>query len=893
MKIEEKLVRRGLKLNRKRTTVTLIGIILSVAMLSALSIMIGSFRQSLINYQKHKTGNYHVSFTSLDGKQKEGFQKDSAVESWYQLNGMGYASLEESQNEDKPYAYVVSGDEQSFEGACFSLIEGRFPEASSEIVIPRHLKNNGHVNYKVGDEIKLSLGQRVATWEQDSMLDQDCPFLGAEQEMICSPKEAKTYKVVGIMERPDSMVEPYSAPGYTFLTYWDQEKALVETVYVRLNSAGLRSWQRWVAELIGVDPWLYELFNEGDYSQWTDENFDEYSAQMEACGCTVNTNTWLMRYEKIWPIDSTFRLLFELGMVVAFIIIVTSIYCIKNSFEISVSEKVRLYGMLSGIGATQKQLRKHVRIEARILGLIGIPIGLVCGAFASYVLIQITNYLLHDMLQFSLQFVISPAAILAGILLGIVTLNLSALKSARQAGRISPIAAIRNQEELKLKARAVKIPGYVSKLWGIGGVISYKNIKRNRRKYRTTVVSIVICTITFIATNYFMSMIFDTLGTVKGNESCNMTLVCDDQVDGKRVHSVLDGLDNLEEYQLVTFLCGDAEMESCPYSKEYLQYLKKNQIDETQIFNYVELVILEDERFEEYAKSCGLSDVKKQAILCNDIRIEGYGQIPKYENAEEVTIAHLDYGNAEYDQDGKPIEDTIQRIQDTFTLVGSTNERLFGFKNGTNAILFVRESAFWQTKIYENVGKENLYTEIHMRSSKADDLQQNLEDIGAQDASIFGKEMYVDNQDARNRQERSLYLLLGIFAYGFITVIALIGVTNIINTLGTSVELRAREFATLRSVGMTNQQFMRMVRLESIFTSAKSLLIGCALGGALSFAIWKWAVTEGTVFVFRLPIKAMLLCCLVVLALVYTIIWSSLSKVNKRNIIETIKNENL
>ena len=162
MNLIKKLVRKNLLLNKKRTIVTIIGMILSVALLSALSTMVVSFRQSLISYQKAKGGDYHVAYFGVKPEELAEFDSNRGIESYFTVSEKGYAILEESKNEYKPYCRVVSMQEEGFQGARLKLIEGRFPENEKEIVIPRHLKTNGRVEYHVGDSLTLCLGDRVS-----------------------------------------------------------------------------------------------------------------------------------------------------------------------------------------------------------------------------------------------------------------------------------------------------------------------------------------------------------------------------------------------------------------------------------------------------------------------------------------------------------------------------------------------------------------------------------------------------------------------------------------------------------------------------------------------------------------------------------------------------------
>ena len=148
------------------------------------------------------------------------------------------------------------------------------------------------------------------------------------------------------------------------------------------------------------------------------------------------------------------------------------------------------------------------------------------------------------------------------------------------------------------------------------------------------------------------------------------------------------------------------------------------------------------------------------------------------------------------------------------------------------------------------------------------------------------------NISEQAKEEKSMVLIIKIFLYGFITVITLIGVTNIFNTITSNMELRQKEFAMLKSVGMTKREFNRMINLETIFYSTKALIYGIALGMIGTFALYK-AFSVKFESGMYIPVKPILISAIAVFILVFIIMRYSISKINKQNTIETIRNENI
>ena len=508
MDLLKKLTVKNLKLNKKRTIVTIIGIMLSVALITAVVTMYSSMISSLIKFETYEKGDFHAAFYNVPMDKVKELQNNRKIKEVFLTQNIGYAKLENCKNEYKPYAFVKAFTKKSIDNLSVKLVEGRLPENENEIVIPTHLKTNGRITLNVGDNITLNIGNRVSEGQE---LSQKNEFNKEKSEEIINAKE-KTYKIVGIIERPASNIESYSAPGYTFITFLNDENNVGKSdVYCKYTKEGLKDNIDVTASILEVNKESFRKLEKSDFD--SEEDFNKVTDDVSKAKYEYNINSYLIDLETN-PLSSSD--VGGLGVVVAIvcgIIVFTSVFCIKNSFDISIAEKTKQYGMLKSVGATKKQIRKNVLFEATILGLIGIPLGLILGMIASSILIVISNLFIGDMLTRNLKLVLnfSWVAFAVSIILGIVTIYLSALRSARKASKISPIESIRNSGEIKIKAKKLKTPKIIRKVFGIGGEISYKNLKRNRKKYRTTVISITVSVFVFIALSYFMNLAFSEI----------------------------------------------------------------------------------------------------------------------------------------------------------------------------------------------------------------------------------------------------------------------------------------------------------------------------------------------------------------------------------------------
>ena len=873
MNLLNKLTIKNLKLNKKRTVVTIIGIMLSVALITAVASMYASGIKSLIDYETKLKGNFHTVFYNVPVSDMDKFENNRNIETLNITKGIGYAKVD-SKNEDKPYAYIKGFTKESLNNLSIRLVSGRLPENDNEIVIPTHLKTNGRLNLKVNDTITLEVGKRIDSTGYE--LDQNNPYQKSDSdgsgESLIETK-TKTYKIVGIIERPATNIENYTAPGYTFITYMDNNKISGNVdVYAKFTKDGTKSWYETIANILGVDPVLFKkVYNQE--SGYSDKDKEKLSEQMENA-YLIDVNKYLIDLETN-PISSSS--ISGLGIVVSIvigIIVFTSVFCIKNSFDISITEKIKQYGMLRSVGATKKQIKRNVFYEATILGLIGIPLGILLGYLASYILIIISNYYLSDMLQagLKLEFAFSIIAVLVAIILGIVTIYFSAFRSAKRASKVSPIDSIRNSANIKINPKKIKSPKFIKKVFGMGGEISFKNLKRNKKKYRTTVISIVVSVFVFIALSGFMGLAFQEVENEIKVSDFNISLSA--KINDKDDYNKFIGtvkLDGIEDY---TILRGsELSFVGTHYSKEYLNFLNIKQREQDE--EYISIFAIGEEQYKKYIKSLGLNynDIKDKAILLDK------EYVVRYDDNNKKVTKYIDI----YDfQKGDIVDSTITSTNKKVNIeIGVVTEKMpFGLKNRTARYIIVSDEMF------DNIA-ESKGLDIYYKSNNATKLQDDIDNY------LKGEEYYsINNKEENVKQMSNLFTLIGIFLYGFIIVISLIGITNIFNTITTNMELRKQEFAMLKSVGMTTKEFNRMIRLESIFMGVKSLFFGIPIGIVLSYLIYHF-LSEESGIPYKPPVVAIIISIVVVFILISLIMKYSMSKINKQNTIETIRNENI
>ena len=865
---------KNLKLNKKRTIVTIIGIILSVALITAVGTMFMSARASLIEYEVQTKGNFHAVFRDVDAKEINDFTLNRKVSEVFLSQNLGYSKLDGIKNEYKPYIYVRAYSKASMENLGVNITQGRLPENENEIVIPNHLDTNGGLDLELGDKIYLEVGQRQSG---EDILNQNYEYIDDETLVYTVPKE---YTIVGFMERPGSNIEPYSAPGYTAITYLNTDKITSGSfdVYVRYTSDGLRDYINTTANLLGVDDGLFSNVYDPE-----DVGTEEFMNNMEEVENTAKydfgINSYLITLETGMTQNSTLSALMSAALVVIVVIIFTSIFCIKNSFDISITEKIKQYGMLASIGATKKQIKKNVYYEAFVLGLIGIPLGIIFGVLAAYILVKISNIMMTDFMAFDLVFSFSYLIILFSVLLGLITIFLSARSSSRKASKVSPIQAITNGENIKLKARKLKVPKIISKVFGVGGEISYKNLKRSRKKYRTTVISIVVSVTIFISLTAFMSLAFDSIDSELNLYNYNLSFSYNTSENDSSINEKVEeiaALDDIKEISTVnnTVLNVQNPKFSEDYSNFYPEEVEQNQ------YGLVTL-ILDQNSFKEYAEKLNLNyeEARDKAILLNKAYVDYYD-----EEKEQNMTTRIDWFTFEV---GDDIIGYVTKEDETVSdfeveICEITEEPPLGIDSISYMPYLIVSDDYLDELQNQN------YFRVYINTDNAEETQDEIYNL------LTDYEIGEVNNISSNAQSvKSLYTLLAIFLYGFIIVISLIGITSIFNTLTTNMNLRSREFASLKSIGMTKKEFNRMVRLESFFYGTKALIISIPLGTLLAYFMYK-QISQGTIYMhFEIPIIPIIISIVAVYILVLSIMRYSIKKINKQNIIDTIRNENI
>ncbi len=646
MKILNKLTIKSLKLNKKRTLVTIIGIMLSTALITVVAGMITSGIATLKEYNKKTSGDYQVEFKDVQTQDLSYIEENRNIENYFLTSNIGYANLEGSANEDKPYVNIIGIDSSAQAKLPITIDEGRLPTNSSELLISKSIITNGEVNLQVGDKITFDVSKRLL---EDKELTQD-DILTPDEHL--ESMYGKEYTIVGIMERLNFDLEPYSAPGYTVFTYLDVNNlGSKANIFANFTKEGAKNYQEVLCNILGLDANYEKEHNYIDIMELsTGKTKDEIGSKYN-----IAINTDVLQFEGVGINSSYIRMLYLIGIIVVAIIIISSVFVIRNSFAISITERTRQYGMLSSIGATKKQIRKNVLFEGFILGIIGIPLGILLGVGVNFILSIILNNLIGKIID-NVTFIYSlpVVAIIFSIILAGVTIYFSCRSSARRAAKVSPIDAIRSNADIKISGKKVKSPKIIKKLFGVGGDIAYKNLKRNKKKYRTTVISLVVSIAIFISITSLVQYGFNISNQAFTDYKYNLMVSISSAEDKNEAFNTYKKIANDEivnSYSVTRFLFGTMDMKDVKFSNEGKKYY--NSMDAMVDGATYQLIIVSvgDEEYQRYIKDLGLNydDAKDKIILVDDFERYVYnedgsykkyvGDMFDYKNGDEITFS--------------------------------------------------------------------------------------------------------------------------------------------------------------------------------------------------------------------------------------------------------------
>ena len=885
MSITKKLALRHLKQNKTRSVLTVLGITISVVMLTVIFTCATSFAHYYGERAINTNGNWHFfvktgyesakKYLLSDSSLKDiGFEKDLSTEE------QSYKIYSDKANYLRT-GTIYQGNEQYIKDTVTCKYDGALPKSDNEIMVEQSLIKNNGLELKIGDEIKIAVGSRL---KGDFVI---LPIKGNYQFGERFEKEKdETFKVVGILHDNEPT-----------------ERGAIIRGMSDLSSKNLVAY----GKIKKITPFSYSKIN-GIY--------DKFGFTKKKREFNVGENTGFLNSRLAFSIDKNnlpqALKLTAIGIVVFAVIFVSSFAMIYNSFALSVGEQIKYLGMLSSVGATRKQKKKTLYFEGAVLGGIGIILGIVLGLLLTFISQSAMNAKIvsimegyNDNIKYSTH--ISLWVLCLIVILAALTVFVSIISPVQKAARITAIDAIRKTDEIKRKGK-IRTPFIITKLFGFEGDIAFKNLRRNGRKSRTIIACICICAVLFLSCNYFCETFkeasnldyeipYQIMYQYSAESKAQLEKARNYLKTNKRVkrfysiwsgwYSILRGeinpYDNSREYDM-------------SFQNESI-FVDKYKFIATQDITYT-AHLLDDEDFDALCKKNGI-DYKKYYSPDKDgsiktIVINGIDRNDEpifNNNLLGKTIGCYDIDSEKTERENKLDE--------------NGNQVNFYYKTGRTALYtfcdFIKYDkdnpicnldssgvAFYAPKsVYDKLyDVDDFYFNYGIETDEPYKVEKELKDYLSEneaDGDVYNNYNWM-------MKEKSIISAVQFLSYAFILLITLITVFNIINTMTAQIAGRKKELAMLKSVGMTPKEFKKTLIFESMFYGLFGLLLGVPLSLVINRVVG-YIISKDNPIPFSVNIWLYLIACVAVFVIIALTMIYSLKLIKNNSIIDSLKDD--
>lgn len=869
MNLYTSLTLRYLKENKKRTIVTIIGIILSTALICG----IGNIFESFMDYQIRETinrkGAFHATFHDIKKEDVDKITKSSGISKSSISDNLGYSKLS---NEKKNLVSVKAFDKEGFEGYQIKLKEGRFPTNSNEIVLSERAMPL--IDKKVGDSINLNIGKRVDKNQKEI----EIPIVH-DNETIVDGK-SKNFKIVGVMNKLDDDLDNDVVSGITYLDIKEKTKGDKVNVAICANEPSeIYEIAPAISKNLGLkvasnDDSDDMIYNNDNGVAYENLSFNEHLLRLKGASAYANIN----------------RSINAAMFVVTTLVVVCTVATIYNAFSISINDRKKQFGILNSIGATKSQIMKIVFIEAIVVSVIGIPLGLITGTFAIDLIFKLIKYMFSSSViaQLNLRVVYNPYVIILSALIVLLTILVSAILPALNAAKTPPLEAIKNSSSLKLGK--VKDSKWVRLLFKTEGVLAYKNLRRNKKKFRITLFSLIISVVIFISFSGFVELFIKANEASVGQVNYDVRLWKGGILEGDKIIDDLNKVNGIKKISVRNDYGVAFDVKESNINKDYKDLIdktfsKSEKNGETVYdFNYEQNTFqFTDDKDINNLKLINGSFDKETAIKENGIILRNKSSYSEPGKKYDVSLTNYKVGDTinaykfSRDENDKQKNEPIK-----LKVLATTDDLLPGNKMST----YMGIDFITYNEVGSKLGYDINSGNIYINSDKSKDTRDALKKIGEK----YGYNVH-DEVDNALEMEQSI-IAIKIFVYGFVLVISLVSITNIVNTISTNINLRKREFAIIKSIGVTPQGFNKMIYLESLLYGVLALVYGVPIGLLIDVIMNKImgnVVQLGMI----LPWNAVLVSIVGVFVITFIASYIPMRKINKENIIENIRQESI
>lgn len=892
MKVLREYVWDTIRRNKRTSLAIMTALFLMTTMMSCFCGFVYTMWTDAIVLSKGENGDWHGELFDITyAKDLERIENYASVSAVLVKGPWEVAKLED---EGRRNYLITRGANQEYWDSMPEknlLTEGRLPKASDEIVISKQYFDD-HPETQVGDTLTLPVGQRI--YQGEVCIETD----GFHEEETFRQTGTKTYKIVGIQDVTTSS----SVPAYTGMSFLDAETIAPQdelTVYLRFDP--VRSTYKELPDL----------------ARSLGYQTDEYGSYSLRYNADLLSKYGILSPEQLGSIDSLSALaLPAMFLVIALLLIAVFVLVIHNAFALSASEKLVQLGTLAGIGASPRQIKAAVTSEAMILLVLPLPIGIICGWLLDTELFRLINAA-NDIGRTAPDIVLTFGlpAILPAILLSVVTAWLSARIPARRIAKLMPVEALRQVEVLKGK----KIrQGRISSHFGISGELASNALAARKKSYRAATISLCLSFLLLTGFLYIVTAqnaskevyraqneseghIYFTLGDGRPPEQKALDEVMD--VPGVSRGILMNKMpcatwitEDQTSDDIKTYLGGFDEIVS---EKKYSTIKRDGKYR-----IYSVLIGLEEQSFREY---CSKMQVDPESYYQDPSKALIYNRTADPEVSTRKQNVYRDILKLEQGQVIQFTEKAYDEDTGNFEFQLAAGDFVSELPaQGMDLPYFSLAAVMpmeYVLDISESCSDKRRYSAssvngIFLTDDASGISYPQIQKVSKQISQILGKyygsgDYMVSDLAEKEEMEKQSMNVMGIVVAFLTGLLALIGISNVWASISGNLRQRSREFAMLKSVGLSPAQLWRMLFLEGLDLGLKPLLYSLPFQAAvLAGFLYLNEVTLREYLPFA-PYAAVLGYTLLVLASIIGAYYVGGRKIVRQNIITAIKDDTI
>lgn len=764
------------KVHRRQTRMTRWCIMISVFLISAIFGMADMFLQSQKNLAVMTDGAWHVMFRELNEEQMAFIAARPEVKTVSRYAATNY-KLDMGYEIDGIQTVLCGFDDTFFEILPgVHLLAGAFPKEAGEALITESLHSRQGLG--VGDEVRVTtpdgfLSFKVSGFVEDTsmMLQTDAfgVFMNTDTYMSC-------FRDVTLKEDIAYYVE--------FVPHCRIQKAI-----------------RDICDQIHISE---ELVSEN----------------AKLMGTLMQSS------------DRYIMILYLVAFILAVLVAISGMMMILGSMNSNVAQRTEFFGMMRCLGATGKQVRRYVRMEAFYWCLKAIPMGLFISVVTVWGLCRMLKVITPTWFAGMPGFGISPLGLFFGIFIGLITVFMASRTPSRKASEVSPLTAVSGNADTVFAAK--KAAG--TRWMHVETSLGMHHAAGSRKNLFLLTFSFAFSIILFLGFSIGIDFMKHAIVPLRPYTPDVAVMSPDNTC------SIPDSLFmQLQESPYINRIFGRSSAYDLP---AYIQGERKT----------IMLISYEEYQF-------GWAKGNLQSGDMESVRSgEGVLLVSKPGFVTDVgSVIELETGMG------------IQNVK----VAGVLREA--PFDGGENVgTLICSESLF------RELTGENGYTILDIQ------LLDRSDEVVEEIRSMAGDAYRFSDSRANNREMRAVYFSFALFVYGFLAVIALIASFNIINSIGMSVSARIRQYGAMRAIGISIRQLRVMIAAETLTYLVGGLSAGLLLGLPLHYCLYRQAITLRWGDAWNLPVLKCLVIGAVMITSAVTAMIGPVRRIGRMSVVETI-----